>query len=265
MSTTRFRIQRVAVSVAYAVGLPILLIASWFAVSADSTNPFWPPLTEILAAIPSTWFDGAMTEDVLPSLYRLGIGYSIAVVLGITLGVIIGLSRSARLAAEPVLEFLRAVPPTVLIPVFMIVIGIGDTMKVVVIVVGCLWPVLLNTVEGVRAVDSVLRDTARTFGFDRQTKLFRVIIPGASPSIMVGARQALSLGIILMVVSEMFAATNGLGFTIVQFQRSFAIPQMWSGILLLGLIGVALSLIFRAVEHALMGWYRGSKNAERSR
>ena len=85
----------------------------------------------------------------------------------------------------------------------------------------------------------------------------------ASPQIVTGARQALSIGIILMVISEMFAASNGLGFTIVQFQRGFQIPEMWSGVLLLGLIGVLLSLLFRLVERRVLAWYHGVRAAER--
>ena len=89
------------------------------------------------------------------------------------------------------------------------------------------------------------------------------MLRAASPQIAAGARQALSVGVILMVISEMFAANNGLGFTIVQFQRSFAIPEMWSGILLLGLVGVGLSLLFRLVERRVLAWYRGQRDIER--
>ena len=94
---------------------------------------------------------------MLPSLVRLAVGYALAVVVGIALGVAIGSIRGLRAVAEPVLEFFRAIPPPVLVPVIMLFAGIGDTMKVLVIVSGCVWPILLNTVEGVRAVDEVLR------------------------------------------------------------------------------------------------------------
>ena len=95
------------------------------------------------------------------------------------------------------------------------------------------------------------------------TRLTTVLLRGASPQIVAGARQALSIGIILMVISEMFAANNGLGFSIVQFQRSFAIPQMWTGILVLGVLGFVLSLLFRAAEHVVLRWYRGLRRTQR--
>ena len=107
---------------------------------------------------------------------------------------------------------------------------------------GCVWPVLLNTVEGVRAVDPVMAETARSYGITGAARLRHLVLRSASPQIFAGLRQALSIGIILMVISEMFAASNGLGFTIVQFQRSFAIPDMWTGILVLGLLGFLLSV-----------------------
>jgi ABC-type nitrate/sulfonate/bicarbonate transport system permease component len=184
-------------------------------------------------------------------------------VAGIALGVLVGSSRGLRAALEPVLEFLRAIPPPVLVPIFILIAGIGTTMKVLVIVSGCLWPVLLNSIEGVRARDEVLEDTCRAYGIGGAARLRHLVLPAASPQIVTGMRQALAIGIILMVISEMFAASSGLGFTIVQFQRGFAIPEMWSGILLLGLLGVVLSLVFRLFENRVLAWYYGLRRAQR--
>ncbi|GAA4957141.1 ABC-type nitrate/sulfonate/bicarbonate transport system permease component [Nonomuraea thailandensis] len=245
------------------LAVPLLLIVTWWAATAGSTSFFWPPLTRIAGAFGETWLTGRFTADVLPSLARLLAGYLAAVLLGVALGVAIGSSRTLRALLEPVLEFFRAIPSPVLVPILMLFAGIGNGMKVLVIVSGCVWPVLLNTVEGVRAVDEVLRDTARSYRFRRRSRLLRLVLPGAGPRIAAGARQALSIGIILMVISEMFAAGNGLGFTIIQFQRSFAIPQMWTGIILLGLIGIVLSMLFRLAEARLLSWYTGLRAAQR--
>ncbi len=249
---------------AVALALPVALVVLWWVATADSTSIFWPPLSRILGVFGETWFTGRFTDDVLPSLARLFAGYLAALLLGVAMGVAIGSFRLLRALVEPVLEFFRAIPPPVLVPILMLFAGIGTEMKVLVIVSGCLWPVLLNTVEGVRGLDEVLRDTARCYRLGLRARLFRLILPGASPQIAAGARQALSIGIILMVISEMFAANNGVGFTIIQFQRSFAIPQMWTGIIVLGLIGIALSAIFRMVERRLLGWYIGVREAHRT-
>jgi ABC-type nitrate/sulfonate/bicarbonate transport system permease component len=251
--------------IALAVALPVVLVAAWWFASADSTEFYFPPLARILGVFPETWFSPRMTDDVLPSLARLGTGYAAALVLGIALGVLIGSNRTLRAVVEPLLEFLRAVPPPVLVPVLMLVAGIGDLMKVLVIISGCLWPVLLNTVEGVRAVDEVLTDTCRSYRIRGGLRVWHLVVRSASPQIVAGARQALSIGIILMVISEMFAASSGIGFTVIQFKDGFRIPQMWSGVLLLGLLGVLLAFLFRLVERRVLGWYHGSRAAQKER
>ena len=249
--------------VIYVLALPAVLFAGWFLISDGSESFYAPPLRDILTAFGDTWQPERLRADVLPSLLRLFAGYLLAAILGVALGVAIGLNRRLRATVEPVLEFFRAIPPPVLVPVIMLFAGIGDGMKVIVIVFGCVWPILLNTVEGVRAVDSVVLDTARAYGVTGPARITRVILPSAAPQIAAGLRQALSIAIILMVISEMFAASNGLGFTIVQFQRSFAIPEMWSGIILLGLLGFALSLLFRLAERRALRWYDGLRDAQR--
>ncbi|MFI5914398.1 ABC transporter permease [Dactylosporangium sp. NPDC051541] len=247
------------------LALPVVLVAVWWFASAGSTDFFWPPLRSILEAFPETWFaKDPVLHDVLPSLVRLLVGYTLALLFGIALGAAIGSSPTLRALAEPTLEFFRALPPPVLIPVIALFAGFtGWTPKLVTIALGCLWPILLNTVEGVSSVDEVLRDTARSYRLGRLATLRHVILRAASPRIATGARQALSIGVILMVISELFGANRGLGAAIVQFQRGFAIPQMWTGIILLGLIGVALSALFRLVENKTLRWYRGQRQAER--
>jgi ABC-type nitrate/sulfonate/bicarbonate transport system permease component len=111
----------------------------------------------------------------------------------------------------------------------------------------------------------VLSDTCRTYGIRGVLRLRHLVLRSASPQIATGARQALSIAIILMVISEMIAANNGLGFTVVQFQRGFQIPEMWSGVLLLGLLGVALAGAFHLAERRYLGWYHGQRAGRRER
>lgn len=244
-------------------GLPVLLVALWWTLSALAPSFFLPRPPEVARAFAQTWFGARLFADVLPSLVRLGLGYAAAVVLGVGIGVPIGLSPRLRATCEPALEFCRAVPPPVLVPLIMLLAGISTTMKIAVIVSGCLWPILLNTVEGVRAVDQVLSDTCRLYGITGPSRLWHLVLRSASPRIMAGMRQALSIGIILMVISEMFASSSGLGHTIVQFQRGFAIPEMWSGIVLLGLVGFGLSAAFRLAEDRVLFWYHGQRRTSR--
>jgi ABC-type nitrate/sulfonate/bicarbonate transport system permease component len=246
----------------YLLGLPLALVALWWVLTRESTSFFVPAPGELVTTFGDVWFGERFLDDVVPSLARLAVGLALAIGLGILLGLVIGSSTVLRHLTEPVLEFLRAIPPPVLVPILIVLVGINDTMKVLVIVSGCIWPVLLNTVEGVRAVDDVLSDTARAYGIHGASRITMLTLPAASPQIFTGIRQALSIGLILMVISEMFASSSGLGFTIVQFQRTFAVPEMWSGIVVLGLIGVALAGVFQFVERRVLRWYHGLKEVE---
>ncbi|MDQ0679585.1 ABC-type nitrate/sulfonate/bicarbonate transport system permease component [Arthrobacter pascens] len=251
-----------AKSFGYVVGLPLLLVLIWWATTMGRPNFFFPAPALLMDTFGDVWFGERIITDVMPSLGRLLTGVIAAIGIGVTTGLLIGSVKWLRALLEPTLEFFRAVPPPVLVPVLMLLMGITDSMKVVVIISGCIWPVLLNTIEGVRAVDGVLSDSSRTYGIAGWARIRYLVLPSASPQIMAGIRQCLSIGLILMVISEMFASSSGLGFTIVQFQRSFAIPEMWSGIIVLGLIGVALSFIFQWTERRVLRWYHGQKEVE---
>lgn len=254
--------MKVLKGILYAAALPALLVLIWWAATLGAKSFFVPTPATLVSTFAETWFGERIASDVLPSLGRLLIGVLCAIVIGIVAGLLIGSVKWLRALTEPVLEFFRAVPPPVLVPVLMLLMGITDSMKIVVIISGCIWPVLLNTIEGVRAIDSVLSDSSHTYGITGAARVRYLVLPSAAPQIMAGVRQCLSIGLILMVISEMFASSSGLGFTIVQFQRSFAVPEMWSGIVFLGLIGVAMSFIFQFTERRILRWYHGLREVE---
>lgn len=263
--TARPRRRRPALrGVVDALGLPILLLLVWGVWGTLSPGRFFPGPVTVFEAFVDTWIGPAFLTQVVPSLIRLAAAIVLAVVLGIAAGTVIGLVRWLRELLEPLLEFFRAIPPPVLIPVFVALLGVGDQMKIAVIVFGAVWPVLLNTVDGVRATDAVMVETARSFALTPRERLFALVLPAASPRIMAGVRQTLSIALIMMVISEMFFSSSGLGFQIAYFQRNYLIAQMWSGIVLLGLIGVALAIVFGVVERRVLRWYHGIKEVERA-
>jgi ABC-type nitrate/sulfonate/bicarbonate transport system permease component len=238
--------------------VPLALLALWGVWSASSDTFYYPPLTEILKTFNETWVFERFGSDVVPSLLRLGAGYALAVVVAIAAGIPLGLHPTARRAASPIVEFLRAIPPPALLPLAIVVVGVGNTMKVLIIAFVCLWPVLLNTIDGIRGIEPTLNDTARVYEVRGLTRLRFITLPAAAPQIFAGMRTSLSLAVIMMVISEMVASTNGIGFFVLQSQRSFAIPEMWSGIVLLGILGYALNLLFVAVERRVLAWHRGA-------
>ncbi len=241
------------------IAVPIALLAVWALTSANSTSFYFPPLLDIFRAFGDTWLFERVGTDVLPSLGRLFGGYVIAVAAAVVIGVALGSSRVLGRMVDPVVQFLRAIPPPVLIPAGILVLGVGSGMKVALIAFVCLWPVLLNTIDGVAGVDPALRETARSFQIPWHERLFRVVLPSASPQIFAGARISLSLAVIMMVVSEMVASTNGIGYFVLQSQRTFAITQMWSGIFLLAILGYVLNVLFLLVERKALRWHRGAR------
>ena len=253
---------RFAYSALYSLTLPIALLVAWALWATRGASPFFPAPQRILDAFISTWVGPAFITDVLPSLGRLGLGIIGSIAVGIAAGTLIGTVRWMRELSEPLLEFFRAIPPPAMIPIIALILGPTDTMKVAVIILGAVWPVLLNTIDGVRATDSVMKDTAKSFQLSRVERFRYLILPAAMPRIMTGVRQSMSIGLILMVISEMFYASSGLGSQIVYFQRNYLIAEMWSGIVLLGLTGVLLAFIFGFVERRLLRWYHGIKEVE---
>jgi ABC-type nitrate/sulfonate/bicarbonate transport system permease component len=241
------------------IAVPLALLGLWAVLSADSETYYFPPLTDILDTFADTWLFERVGSDVVPSLARLALGYGIACALAVAAGLALGLSRPLRRATDPIVQFLRAIPPPALLPFGILVLGVGTSMKVFIIAFVCLWPVLLNTIDGVAGVDPTLRETAQVYGIPPRDRLLRVTLPAAAPQIFAGMRTSLSLALILMVISEMVASTNGIGYFVLQSQRSFAIPEMWSGILLLGILGYVLNAIFLLVERRVLRWHRGAR------
>lgn len=254
--------RRTLVRVGTALLVPAVLIVVWQLVAGAAQHMYWPAPSTILAAFPDTWLTGRIASDVLPSVGRLAAGYGLALVVGVVLGVVVGSFVRLRLALEPVFELFRAVPPPVLVPIIMLITGIGTNMQVTVIAFGCVWPILINTIEGVRGIDTTQVDTADSYRIAGPRRFLRIVLPAAAPKIFAGARQALSIGIIMMVISEMFASTNGIGFNVIEFQRLFQLTPMWTGIILLGLIGVLTNALFKLVERRVLRWYMGMQAQE---
>jgi ABC-type nitrate/sulfonate/bicarbonate transport system permease component len=248
-----------SLAVALEVTIPILLLVIWGVWSSGSDTYYFPPLTDIFKTFADTWLFERVGSDVVPSLVRLALGYGIACAVAVAAGLALGLSRPLRRATDPIVQFLRSIPPPALLPFGILVLGVGTSMKVFIIAFVCLWPVLLNTIDGVAGVDPTLRETARVYDISRRDQILRVTLPSAAPQIFAGMRTALSLALILMVISEMVASTNGIGYFVLQSQRSFAIPEMWSGILLLGILGYVLNVIFVLIERRILRWHRGAR------
>ncbi|HJX78353.1 ABC transporter permease [Glutamicibacter sp.] len=237
--------------------LPIAILALWWFGSAGSQNVYSPPLETILQVFARDWLGERFITDALPSIGKFIAGFLLAGLGGILLGLMIGMSRWLGAALDPLIQFFRAIPPPALLPVALLLFGIGTTMNIAVIVAGSIWPVLLNTIDGVRALDPQVVDMTRSYRLSRTQRIFKVLLPAAAPQIFAGLRVTLQLAIILIVVSEMFASTAGIGFYVLNSQQFFAVPETWAGTIVLGLLGYVATAIFVLIERRVISWHHG--------
>jgi len=200
---------------------------------------------------------GQIPLQILVSMKRALAGYLLAIAIFIPLGVFMGLSLTLYRLFEVIVEMLRPVPPPVVIPVALLFFGLGDEMKIFVIFFSCAWPILLNTIDGVRGVDWVLLNTARTFGLSRAKTVWYVILPACLPQIMTGLRVSLPIMLILVVISEMVGSTDGIGYFVLDSQRRFKVAQMYAGMLALAILGYTLNQLFNLLQRLLLPWQRG--------
>lgn len=236
--------------------LPLLIaVVLWF-VTADSTSLYFPPLRDVLDDAWTQLRDGRMLDDLSFSLGNLFAGFGIGTVLAVLLGVLIGQNRWLETAIRPLLSFAQATPQLAFVPVLILALGIGSGPKIFAISLGAFWPVLLNTIQGVRGISPAVLETTRAYRVPATLRLRKVILPGAAPQIFAGARVGLSIAIIVTVVSEMYGSADGIGFFVLQSGQKFAILDTWAGTLVIGLLGYLLSLAMLAVESAALGWYR---------
>ncbi|WP_427008728.1 ABC transporter permease [Pseudarthrobacter sp. H2] len=231
-----------------------MTVVIWWIYSSTSASYAFPPLSEIMTRFRELWLFDRFISDVIPSLGRFAVGLAGGATAGLLLGVWLGASRNARETFDPVIQFVRSLPPPALLPVFLLVFGLGDPMKIFIIAFGSIWPVLLNTVEGIRGIDPTLRATCDVYKISPLKRLTSVTLPAAANSIFAGLKTALGIAFVLMVVSEMVAASGGIGHFVVESQHSYAIADMWSGIILLGMLGFLFNVLFDQVQKRAVYW-----------
>lgn len=245
--------------VVIAIWLPIVLFALWWVLSAGSTSPFFPPLSKILTEFWDQWIVGDAKMHIVSSLRNLFLGYLGGAAIGIVAGTLLWRLPTLRRATNPLVYFLYVLPAPALLPAMIALFGIGDARQIALISFGAIWPTLLNTLDGMRGIDQVKFDTARAMKLSGLNTLLSVVLPGASPQMAAGLRASLQTSLILMVVTEMVAAKQGIGYFILQAQTVFAITTMWTGILMLAIIGTILNYLFVFIERRTLAWYYRSR------
>ena len=223
-------------------------------------SPTWPAFSDVSITFWANLSNGTYFKVIGSSLQRLFVGYFLAVFLAVSLGLAMGVWRRFFLLVEPLVEFLRPIPSPAYLPMAILFLGIDDTMKIFMVSFAAFFPILLNTVSGVRSVDPVLLETGKTFGYGRWQIIRQILLPASASYILTGMRISLAIALIVTVIAEMVAGNSGIGFYVLNAQRSFLVPEMYAGVIALAFVGFALNKIFVFVEHAAMHWQKGTQD-----
>lgn len=244
----------VAVSVEVVSTLVVLGLIWLF--TARSHSPFVVSLPTILNTFRQVWLFSHFTSDVVPSLERLALGFLAAVVVGVPLGLLIGMSdKRVRMFTRPVTTFLRSLPPPLMVPVAIAIFEIGLAMKVFCIAFVCMWPITLNTEDGYTSLDPTILETSQSYGIRGWDRFFKVVLPAVSPRIFAGLRTSVAIAVLLLVVAEQLGSTNGIGWYVLYAQQGYNVKGMWAGIVMLGLLGIAASGLLSLIEHLVLRWH----------
>ena len=218
---------------------------------------YFPPFSEVVEALFEGFRSGEILKHSVISISRAFRGYLLATVIGVGLGTMAGTIRWLSDLIEVTVELLRPMPSVALVPIAILLFGTSDSYNISIITFGCTWPIFVNTFEGTRSVDTQWIDTARVYGTTRFDLLRKVIVPAALPYIVSGLRISLGSAIIIVTVTEMLASFKGLGCFIMETYNAYRVPQMYSGIITIGIVGYGLNRLFLAAEAQFMAWHQG--------
>ncbi|MDR8412862.1 ABC transporter permease [Nonomuraea sp. 3-1Str] len=234
----------------------LLLLAAWEVLPRMGVfdRVFVPPLSEDLAVWYGMVLGGQLPEHLEASLVRSLSGFGLAIALAIPLGLLIGWYRPVADTLTPLLELFRNTSAVALLPVFTLILGIGETTKITFVLYSCSWPILLNTISGVKTVEPLLIKSARSMGLGPVRLFQKVILPAAVPTIFTGVRLAGAYSILVLLFAEMVGAKAGLGYLILDAQSSFRIPEMYAGIITISALGLLFNLLLIRIERRFSTW-----------
>ncbi|MFG2290440.1 ABC transporter permease [Streptomyces sp. NPDC048595] len=248
-------LRAVLTGVTRSAAIVALLLAWELAPRFGLVDPtFLPPFSEVAQAWWGLVANGQLADNAAASLVRSFSGFGIAVAGSVPLGLLIGWYRPVADLLNPLLQVFLNTAALALLPVFVLLLGIGETSKISIVVYACAWPILFNTISAVRTVDPTLLRLAKSMDLSAPRLFQKVILPASVPTIFTGIRLAGAISIVVLVAAEMIGAKAGLGYLINASQYNFAIPQMYAGIVTISVIGVAFNQLLVAVEKRLSSW-----------
>ncbi|MDQ2989243.1 MAG: ABC transporter permease [Pseudomonadota bacterium] len=230
---------------------PVAVVAKWIAYLLPM-QPYADGGSKL-----AWFFSGELLIDSLGSMYRVLVGFAIGAGLALPIGLAMGASNRVYAWLNPLFQLLRPIPPIAYIPLSILWFGLGNPPAVFLIALGAFFPVLMNTIAGVRQVDSIYLRAARNLGASQGTMFLRVILPAAVPYILAGVRIGIGTAFIVVIVSEMIAVNNGLGFRILEAREYFWSDKIIAGMITIGLWGLAIDVGMNRLNNHLLRWHRG--------
>ena len=237
-----------------------IFVAAWWALAAWNGNPIQlPDPLRVAKAMLELGRDGELFDHASVSTARLLLSLVIAALIAVPLGFAMGLSRRVEAYVDPLVELLRPISGIAWIPLALFIFGVGNTLPVFIMVYVAIFPMLLNTVAGVRGVDKKLLAAARTMGISRRATLRHVVVPAALPTVMVGLRLAFAGAWAAVVAAELIGAPSGLGFAIEWYRQLLMSPKVFGFIALIGVVGFLCDAGLRALQRKLTPWTEGTE------
>ncbi|NTW52945.1 MAG: ABC transporter permease [Chlorobiaceae bacterium] len=242
----------------WSIGIPLVLVffALWELLPrlglVDAL--ILPTFSDTIKVLYDLIVSGKLLLHVLVSLQRTIAGFALSVLVGVPLGLLMGHYRQFEKISDILVQSLRNTSTFALMPIFLLVLGLGESSKIAIIFYGALWQILMNTISGVKSVDPIYIKAARSMGLSEKDLFIKVILPASFPSIVIGARLGAKIALMVVIAAEMIGAKSGLGFFIQNAQYNFLIPEMYAGILTMSILGLIINYLLVWLERKATYW-----------
>lgn len=262
MSQSPSRLKRLASATFYNVGPILVVLALWeISVRTGLIRAFFlPPVTGVMAQFWESIVSGQLPENFLITIRRVSLGYAIGAGSAVAFGMLVGVFRSVGSFFYPIIAAIYPLPKIAMLSIFIVVFGIGDPPIIASVAVSCFFPVLLNTLTGLRSVDPILIKAAQDLGANRVQVVSKVVLPGAMPMIFTGLRQSAAVALIVVVAVEMYIGQSGAGYLLSWATEFFKINLLYANLLAIALFGLFIFKIVDLVEYLALPWARDNKN-----
>jgi NitT/TauT family transport system permease protein len=235
---------------------PIAFILIWEAIARYNLIDvrFWPAPSSIMDTFAKMFSSGEIFRHLRVSLLRIVLGFALGTIPALILGLAMGLFRWLRTILNPFVAFAYPIPKSSILPLIMLIFGLGEMTKIVTVALGVFFLVLINTIAGVRNINSIYLDAAKNFGAGYFDTLIHVALPGALPLIFAGLKLGLGTGLIMIVIAEMVGARDGLGYLVWESWQSFSVTRLYVGLFVIGLLGYLSNIMMEELERILVPW-----------